>query len=171
MSRFVTSLLWLAVLTLGYRTYTQYQELRLFKSTVLEQTQKHLEQSKAMEYEIKNALFEATQKARLEASNINGRFDALLRERERVHGSAPNGNQSVPNTAATESGVEHSASVESSRASGAISRKLLKCEARLLYEAKEYDILATHYRVLLQTYEQARLANGTKTKKEQSQKN
>ena len=171
MSKFVSSLLWVILLSVLYSTYVHYQELKQFKHEVIEQSKKHLEQSRAKEYELKNALFEATQKARLEASNINGRFDALLRERERVHGSAPNGNQSVPNTAATESGVEHSASVESSRASGAISRKLLKCEARLLYEAKEYDILATHYRVLLQTYEQARLANGTKTKKEQSQKN
>lgn len=37
-----------------------------------------------------------------------------------------------------------------------LENRLSRCQARVLYEAREYDILATHYNALLRLYEQAR---------------
>ena len=80
--------------------------------------------------------------------------------------SASASGEQVPTTSNATAAVKQTSSSQSSKASGELSKKLLRCEARLLYEAKEFDILATHYNVLLSTYEQARLLNGTKEREQ-----
>lgn len=58
---------------------------------------------------------------------------------------------------------ERAAQCRPPKASSGVSAKLLKrlnkCEQRLLYEAKEYDLLAAHYNALLSLYQKAREVN------------
>lgn len=142
--------------------YKHYQDLAQFKSQIIEQSQKHLEQSAAKEDEIKNTILQAHKRALIASDNINNHFNALLSERERVHGITPNSAKQVPSITTTTPRVSTAQNDKSLKASRELSKKLLKCESRLLYEAKEYDILATHYNELLKIYEQARLAYGSK---------
>lgn len=155
-------LLFIALVSGGY---AYFQSLKDFKNEVLAQSREYSKQTEAKENELKNALLSANQTALHESDNINNRFNDLLRGLERLHGGSSSSAQQVPTASPVRTGAGDTTTAQPLRASGAIHQKLLKCEARLLYEAKEYDILATHYNELLKIYEQARLANeNTRTK-------
>lgn len=55
----------------------------------------------------------------------------------------------------------------SARATQVALERLRRCEQRVLYEAKEYDLLAVHYNALLAIYEKAREVNNGYSKSEQ----
>lgn len=70
----------------------------------------------------------------------------------------------ISSTAATStSGTERAAQSRSldasTRATQVALERLRRCEQRVLYEAKEYDLLAVHYNALLAIYEKAREVN------------
>ena len=67
----------------------------------------------------------------------------------------------LPDTARTSGGAQDGTTAQPSRAScelyqtqsAKLERRLASCESRLLYEAREFDALATHYQTLLSIYD------------------
>lgn len=152
------SALWFA-----YALFDYINELHDFKQSVIEQSKALEAKANIQSKELESSLIQAQTNAQHSISDINRNYNDLLNERVRI-GSASG--EQVRTVATASASVEQASTSKPSRASGELSQKLLKCEARLLYEAKEFDILATHYNVLLNTYEQARLLNGTKESKQ-----
>lgn len=161
--RLVYSVIGFVALYAIYALVSYVSELQEFKQSIIEQTQALQVQAERQSNELKHSLSQAQISAVHDIGELNRRFDRLVNERVRI-GSASG--EQVRTVATASASVEQASTSKPSRASGELSQKLLRCEARLLYEAKEYDILATHYNVLLQTYEQARLLNGTKESKQ-----
>lgn len=67
----------------------------------------------------------------------------------------------LPNVTRTSGGAQDGTTAQPSRAScelyqtqsAKLERRLASCESRLLYEAREFDALATHYQTLLSIYD------------------
>ena len=152
------SALWFA-----YALFDYINELHDFKQSVIEQSKALEAKANIQSKELESSLIQAQTNAQHSISDINRNYNDLLNER--VHSAAASGEQ-VPTASSATTAVKQASSSKPSKASGELSKKLLRCEARLLYEAKEFDILATHYNVLLNTYEQARLLNGTKEREQ-----
>ena len=75
--------------------------------------------------------------------------------------SQTSSNGRVHETAAATSSTGQTENTKPLAASARLSKQLRACEARLIYEAKEYDILATHYNALLAIYKRAQeVSNG-----------
>lgn len=91
---------------------------------------------------------------------------------KRMQCSPREDNSACISTAATPTnGTKAAASSRSSDASARAAQvtleRLRRCEQRVLYEAKEYDLLAVHYNALLAIYEKAREVNNGYSKSEQ----
>ena len=91
---------------------------------------------------------------------------------KRMQCSPRGDNSACVSTAATSTkGVEQAAQSRSpdasARATQVALERLRRCEQRVLYEAKEYDLLAVHYNALLAIYEKAREVNNGYPKSEQ----
>lgn len=91
---------------------------------------------------------------------------------KRMQCSPREDNSACISTAATStSGTERTAQSRSldasARATQVALERLRRCEQRVLYEAKEYDLLAVHYNALLAIYEKAREVNNGYPKSEQ----
>lgn len=83
---------------------------------------------------------------------------------KRLQCSPREDNNACISTAATSTGgTERTAQSRSPDASARATQnaleRLRRCEQRVLYEAKEYDLLAVHYNALLAIYEKAREVN------------
>ena len=161
--KLIYTFLALVALWFVYSLFNYVNELHDFKQSVIEQSKALEAKANIQSKELESSLIQAQTNAQHSISDINRNYNELLNERVR---SASASGEQVPATSSTSAAVKQTSSSKSSRASGELSKKLLKCEARLLYEAKEFDILATHYNVLLNAYEQARLLNGTKESKQ-----
>lgn len=161
--KLVYTFLAISVLWFAYALFDYINELYDFKQSVIEQSKALEAKANIQSKELKSSLIQAQTNAQRSISDINRNYNELLNERMR---SAAASGEQVPTTSSATTAVKQTSSSKSSKASGELSKKLLRCEARLLYEAKEFDILATHYNVLLNAYEQARLLNGTKESKQ-----
>lgn len=161
--KLVYTFLALGALWFVYSLFNYVNELHDFKQSVLEQSKALEAKANIQSKELKSSLIQAQTNAQHSISDINRNYNELLNERVR---SASASGEQMPATSSATAAAKQTSSSKSSKASGELSKKLLRCEARLLYEAKEFDILATHYNVLLNTYEQARLLNGTKESKQ-----
>lgn len=161
--KLVYTFLAVSALWFAYALFDYINELHDFKQSVIEQSKALEAKANIQSKELESSLIQAQTNAQHSISDINRNYNDLLNER--MHSTAASGEQ-VPTTSSATAAVKQTSSSKSFKASGELSKKLLKCEARLLYEAKEFDILATHYNVLLNTYEQARLLNGTKESKQ-----
>lgn len=160
--KLVYTFLALGALWFVYSLFNYVNELHDFKQSVLEQSKALEAKANIQSKELESSLIQAQTNAQHSISDINRNYNELLNERVR---SASASGEQMPATSSATAAAKQTSSSKSSKASGELSKKLLRCEARLLYEAKEFDILATHYNVLLNTYEQARLLNGTKESK------
>ncbi|MCK0514102.1 hypothetical protein MXE38_04380 [Anaerobiospirillum sp. NML120448] len=161
--KLVYTFLALGALWFVYSLFNYVNELHDFKQSVIEQSKALEAKANIQSKELESSLIQAQTNAQHSISDINRNYNELLNER--VRSAAASGEQ-MPAASSATTAVKQTSSSKSSKASGELSKKLLRCEARLLYEAKEFDILATHYNVLLNTYEQARLLNGTKESKQ-----
>ena len=161
--KLVYTFLALGALWFVYSLFNYVNELHDFKQSVLEQSKALEAKANIQSKELESSLIQAQTNAQHSISDINRNYNELLNERVR---SASASGEQMPATSSATAAAKQTSSSKSSKASGELSKKLLRCEARLLYEAKEFDILATHYNVLLNTYEQARLLNGTKESKQ-----
>lgn len=161
--KLVYTFLALGALWFVYSLFNYVNELHDFKQSVLEQSKALEAKANIQSKELESSLIQAQTNAQHSISDINRNYNELLNERVR---SASASGEQMPTASSATAAAKQTSSSKSSKASGELSKKLLRCEARLLYEAKEFDILATHYNVLLNTYEQARLLNGTKENKQ-----
>lgn len=161
--KLVYTFLALGALWFVYSLFNYVNELHDFKQSVIEQSKALEAKANIQSKELESSLIQAQTNAQHSISDINRNYNELLNERVR---SASASGEQMPATSSATAAAKQTSSSKSSKASGELSKKLLRCEARLLYEAKEFDILATHYNVLLNTYEQARLLNGTKESKQ-----
>lgn len=161
--KLVYTFLALGALWFVYSLFNYVNELHDFKQSVIEQSKALEAKANIQSKELESSLIQAQINAQHSISDINRNYNELLNERVR---SATASGEQVSATSSASAAVKQASSSKSSKASGELSKKLLRCEARLLYEAREFDILATHYNVLLNTYEQARLLNGTKESKQ-----
>ena len=161
--KLVYTFLALGALWFVYSLFNYVNELHDFKQSVIEQSKALEAKANIQSKELESSLIQAQTNAQHSISDINRNYNELLNERVR---SASASGEQMPTASSATAAAKQTSSSKSSKASGELSKKLLRCEARLLYEAKEFDILATHYNVLLNTYEQARLLNGTKESKQ-----
>lgn len=96
---------------------------------------------------------------RLQAALFELDLNPFAPDRMQLDPSAPR--HDLPNPAAAPSSAQDGAAAQSPRAScelyqnqsTKLERRLASCEARLLYEAREFDALATHYQTLLSIYD------------------
>ena len=103
--------------------------------------------------------------------SINERFEAALLELDlspfapdRMQLDSSAARHDLPDVTRTSGGAQDNTTAQPSRAScelyqtqsAKLEQRLTSCESRLLYEAREFDALATHYQTLLSIYNHAR---------------
>lgn len=116
-----------------------------------------------------NALYQKATTQETATHDVVSHDDALSRadsvpSTKRMQCSPREDNSACISTAATSTiGTERTAQSRSldasARATQVALERLRRCEQRVLYEAKEYDLLAVHYNALLAIYEKAREVN------------
>lgn len=170
------------------------QDIADLRLQVQEAQAKALSIARAKEAQIERATEQTTTVLAAQVSKINADYrqattqepatrivaspdDALSRvdsvsSVERMQCSPRGDNSACISTAATSTkGVEQAAQSRSpdasARATQVALERLRRCEQRVLYEAKEYDLLAVHYNALLAIYEKAREVNNGYSKSEQ----
>lgn len=116
-----------------------------------------------------NALYQKATTQETATHDVVSHDDALSRadsvpSAKRLQCSPREDNSACISTAATSTnGTERTTQSRSPDASARAAKdameRLRRCEQRVLYEAKEYDLLAVHYNALLAIYEKAREVN------------
>ena len=143
--------------------YATYMDLRGFKDQILDQQSKVLESVMRQEKDLSNAVTSISDQLYDQASAIDDNYNALLAKRQRLHNSTANSNANVPSIAYSTKDTSNAAQAKSFAVNRSVSSKLRQCEERLIYEAKEYDNLASQYNALLNIYKHAQgVLNGNK---------
>lgn len=138
---------------------TAYIELRTFKDDVLEQQALVQRQIRKQEQALHETVLQVQEQTSTNVNSIDRAYAELLNERGLFKSDSSNGR--VHETAAVTSRPGQTENTKPLAASARLSKQLRACEARLIYEAKEYDILATHYNALLAIYKRAQeVSNG-----------
>ncbi len=141
-----------------------YTELRAFKDDMLAQQALVLETVRKQEQQLNDVVMQETSSSIEQADAINSAYLALINEHGMLDHS-DSGNQQVPAASNTAQSTRPKTPAKSPNTSQTDAIKLRQCQSRLLYEAKEYDILATHYNALLSIYKHAQgVINGNSTK-------
>lgn len=148
-----------ALLVLILTAVTAYIELRAFKDDVLKQQALVQKQIRKQEQALHETVLQVQEQTSTDVSSIDRAYTELLNERGLFESDSSNGR--VHETAAATGRSGQTENTKPLATSARLSKQLRACEARLIYEAKEYDILATHYNALLAIYKRAQeVSNG-----------
>ncbi len=152
-------------LNLIWSVISVYTDLRTFKDEVLAQQAQLSQLVRKQERLINATVLQATEQSAVALDSINADYTALLDERKRMYDDHAADKPGVSSASAASNGASDTTAGRPSQANTRLFERIKRCEARLIYEAKEYDILATHYNALLSIYQKAyEVSNGNSEK-------
>lgn len=148
---------WLvALIALGLHSGYMLNRFSNMEEQMELQNQVLSERISLQEAALNSAAAQTAQTAVAQAGEIDALYNSAVAELERLHNSSSSAQKQVPGNTAGASRTQQASSGRSPEQDKAMAQKLLKCEHRLLYEAREHDILATHYNALLSIYNNTR---------------
>lgn len=156
------------LLKLLMSVWSVYTELRSFKDDMLAQQAELVEMVRKQEQQLHDVVIQETTKGVEAVDAINSDYASELAKHGLLNYSNSS-NEHMPAASAAAQSVRPNPTAKSSKSSQADAEQLRQCRSRLLYEAKEYDILATHYNSLLAIYKHAQGVINGNSKKDDSQ--
>ncbi len=156
------------VLKVVWSLVSMYTELRDFKDDMLAQQAQLVDLVRKQERQLNDVVIQETSKS-TEASDAISRDYAAIVTKHGLLNYSNSSNEHMPAAANTAQSARPSKAGQSSKPSQADAERLRQCRSRLVYEAKEYDILATHYNALLSIYKQAQGVINGNSEKDDSQ--
>ena len=136
-----------------------WSDNRVFKAQIIEQSAAVDALVKVQESALNETVQAVDSAVQSQTVTIDTMYRQYLDDVISLHNSAAGNSQQMPSAASAAGATGQTTPGKSPGKDSRLSQKLLKCESKLLYEAREYDILATHYNALLKIYEYSKSQN------------
>ena len=147
----------LACIALTTHIAGSWLDIRDFKVHMEAQNQALSERVLIQEEALNEALRNSAADAAEQIAQIDAVYVDAVNGINRLHdAAAANFAEPVPAVAAVATGPAEEKTHKAPAGNKRMAAKLLKCEAKTLYLARELDIMATHYNTLLSVYNEAR---------------